>query len=280
MNRQFKTFSVQIVDKQFLITDNLSSEKTAIVNFITDDISKTVEYAYINELNINNFVINNTLELQNCFIHISEIKLAINNFLIENCVFSHEKEIQIQSRVREKSKFSKNIFSAPIIDFSNSSFYNLLDLSDCLFLTQDFYFQNIELLNGLSFKNSIFSDGNKYFNNTKISDGDVIFTNVEFKNGNVSFNESELGRGKKNFSVSTFGEGFIDFSKCKFGGGEIIFERTNFGDGNISFRSTEFGNSNLDFKRAVFGKGEKNFFGTEFGNSYVKFINAICVLWI
>jgi len=279
MNRDFTSYSYQIIDNEYFVDNKLVSGKTARITFFNKEKkeSSEIELAFIDKINAKNIFDNEkNINLENCFfedfpqIYDDFFKLKITDSIIIN-----KSKININIDISGETDLSGSFLISPEIDFSNSTFNSSVNFTNSLFQTDYLNFNEITLNNGINFKNAIFTDGIKQFEKLDVAKGDVNFNNVDFNNGNISFQDSKLGIDRKTFIFSRFGDGFIDFTRTNFGGNLISFERTNLGDGNISFRSADFGTGTVDFRRTEFGNGEKIFIHTDFGDGNVKFVNSI-----
>ncbi len=278
MNRDFKSYKIKILDKEFIQEEEIISEKTAKIFFFdkNEKISE-LELAYFDKTKSKElFEKDDNIVLSNCFFDNFPVLYGdYKQLILQNCIILNNNQLKFDIEISEEFDFFGSFFISPEIDFGASIFNAEVNFSDCFFKTDSFILNQSTFYNGLIFKNSKFTDGIKQFEKIEVIKGEVNFNNVEFSNGNISFQDSKLGTERSSFIFCRFGNGFADFTRTNFGGNVISFERANFGDGNISFRSADFGKGTVDFRRAEFGNGEKIFIHTNFGDGNVKFVNSI-----
>lgn len=277
MNRNFDNYTFKLVNKEFVVSENVKSSKTAQIELLTGEkVIQNVEFGYFegNEI-IDLSAHNNELILKNCLLeNFPVLSGNLPDIELKQCIISNKEAIRINCKFTAGSNFSKSIFISPCIDFSSSKYSEFANFSDTAFKIENIAFGYSIFHEGVSFKNAIFTESIKDFEHTNVKNGEVNFTNVDFNGGNITFQDSKFSKERVNFTMARFGEGFKDFTRVNFGGNDIFFERTNFGDGNISFRSSNFGNGTKDFRRSEFGIGEKNFMHVNFGNGNVKFVSS------
>ena len=278
MDRNFKKYEFEVIDKKFFYDENLLSEQTAIVKFFKNEQDfEEIEFGYINAKDFNKILHSGqNIKISHCLIeNASQIFGKFTNFTLRNCLIVSDKQLVFDLYISEKTDFSESIFIATDITFEKSQFSGAVNFANTFFLCENFNFNQTTFQKGLSFKNAKFGEGTKLFENIIVETGEVNFNNVDFGQGNISFQDAKLGSDRKTFVLARFGEGFVDFTRTNFGGNYVIFERVNFGDGNLTFRSADFGNGTVDFRRAEFGNGEKSFIHTNFGDGNIKFVNSI-----
>lgn len=297
MQRQFKDFSVEIVDKKFKNNSGANFQQTAIITFnFEDNESKKNEFGYLSIDEIYNFIDQGiALNLDNCYIENfslskyrelrdfkNEKRIKLINFCASHAFFNKTDDeldsfdFNHADLTGRKTNFSHAMFVCAPVDFSATKFAKGgVNFEYCYFRNGNVTFREAFFAEGdVSFKNSIFNEGTKNFEDAIFEDGHVLFLNTEFGNGDASFAGVNFGSGRVSFKVARFDEGKVDFSRAVFGKGEKIFEMVKFGDGNVSFRSTDFGDGKVDFTRSEFGNGQKSFVNMEVKKGNVSFVNT------
>ncbi|MFD2176067.1 pentapeptide repeat-containing protein [Veronia pacifica] len=149
---------------------------------------------------------------------------------------------------------------------------------------QHINFTGYHFPNGLiSFKKTIFGDGETNFDRAKFGHCQVDFTGAMFGLGKLSFLSSEFEAGQFNFNnvhcgdteivfdMAAFGHINADFSQTEFGKGNLSFRHVTFSDGDINFSNSRFAGGNVSFSDSVFNTGDINFSGTHFGKGNTLF---------
>ncbi len=278
MNRNFLSFEYQIVEKEFLISENSKTTKTALIKFLYEN-DETVQYelGFVSGSEFLKLLEENIpIQINKCLIEKFEIPIKKTQHIeiTESLILNSEK-INVKTKFSSTVNFNKSVFYCSEISFMGSEFKENATFTDTLFKAEKIEFSNCIFYNGLNFKNSVFSESQKIFEYINVLKGEINFTNVNFGAGSTSFQDSKFSDDRKIFLMANFGNGLVDFTRVNFGKNDCFFERANFGDGNVSFRSSVFGDGTIDFRRSEFGDGEKNFQHVQFGNGSIKFINSI-----
>jgi hypothetical protein len=294
MARSFDSFKLQIVDKPFYRPDGFVTSKTAHVALLNKD-GKEIEelflaYPSLEEiydtiesglpLNLDNSFIQG-FSLTACRRYLLKDKfslLELNSFSAQNAFFHsmYEIDFSYSKFIGDKSKFGNSTFVGANLNFRESVFESsVVQLNEVFIKTDRFDMTQCKFNgNSLTFKNSIFAEGDKDFQDTNFGQGEIVFTNTDFGSGNVSFVNTQFNNSNVSFKVAHFGTGKEDFRYAKFGKGTISFDQTEFGPGRIDFRNVEFGEGKTSFNRCVFAEGEVTFEGAEVKSGKITFLRS------
>jgi len=296
MNREFDSYKISIVEKEFINTFGKRFDQTAEVHFCDRQGHELFccNFGYLKADDIYELIANKErIYYDSCFIE----DFSLANYRAQYMI-NPDEYIELNSLVITNSIFDTSKNSKIKIDFSRAYFNNQVNFENTFFLydtsffqsifecesvnfeytlihADDFDFSEIKFTDGdFSMKNAIFTKGEKHFDKIQFGKGSKLFQNTHFGDGEISFNDTEFNAGRTSFKVAHFGKGKVEFNHAIFGYGEAIFERTHFGEGAVSFRTARFLNGKVDFTRSEFGVGAVSFINTEFGSGNISFVNA------
>jgi len=294
MLRTFTKINYEVLEKEFINSNNISFKNTAIVTFYDSNSTELAkeEMGFLDseaifkkienkeDLNLNNCLIKDfSLDKYRKLSNLDEQKFVIlREFSADNSLFFSDSEISFyrSNFIGKKAIFNNSIFLAPKLSLKNANLEKSdADFDYITFLVKDIDFQGAIFGDyDVSFKNAIFSKGTKNFEDVRFGKGELSFLNADFNEGNVNFSNVNFGDGRTTFRVARFGKGKKDFSRAKFGVGEVSFEKVEFGGDETSFRSAEFSDGKVDFTRCEFGNGKVIFTNTNFGNGNTTFTGS------
>jgi len=279
MKRSFHSYSVEILDKSFLMGDERKFHKTARVEMF-DFHGKSIdvrEYAFVVKEEVyKDLASGKIINLNNCYIKdfsLTEFR-EINGLASD--AFVEMKEITAINAFVDAGHdvdLSYAHFTGDSVNFINTLFFcHSLNLVHCKFEKGDIDFTNTEFhCKEVNFQYADFNEGQVIFKdvwfrsdmvsfvNSNFSDGKVYFTGCNFDNASVAFQFARFGDGDISFEKVNFSGKKIDFSKVEFGKGKVDFRLTEFGDNDVSFDESEFGTGKLRFRKAKFGSGRVSF---------------------
>lgn len=259
MKNVIKKYTKEIIDRPYLVNDDIKYEKTVILTFFgrAGKTETQLEYGFISREDIYKMIKEGQpLNLDNCFVEdfsLAEYK-ELNNI--------------------DKNKFVK------IIGFSAvNAFFECEEETDFSFAEFDeanVYFNESRFSDGnINFYKTRFGPGNIEFTNTKFGEGKVNFQYAEMGKGSISFQNASFDKGSLSFVNAAFNKGKVNFKNCLFNGTKVSFQYARFGKGNISFYKARFSGKSVDFRRVDFKEGKVDFRKTDFGNGQVLFEEAI-----
>lgn len=303
---KFHSYSVEIVDKAFVIGEVKRSEKTAIVQLFDFHGNRIDirDYAYVDKKELYKAIAQkDVIDLNNCYVKNfsltefrSENDLAINavvqfgEFSAINAFIDSDHSIDFSYGffTGDSLHFINSIFSSHDLNFMHCKFESIVeDFSEVTFHCKNINFQYADFHEGeVLFKDTLFQSETISFVNCNFYQGKQNFSGADFTNANLAFQFAKFGEGDLSFEKTRFMGSKIDFSKVEFGSGRVDFRLSEFGNGDLLFDECEMSQGKIRFRRAKFGSGrisfEQSFLGsteisferTEFGNGELSFYRA------
>ena len=210
-------YKVEILSEKFKEDDVEIAPQTAVISFYNKNgqISGQLKKGYFSRDVIFKKILNKEpVILNSCY---------INNFSL--------------SDFRQLNNLPKD----EIIEIYSFSAVN--SVFDAL-ISNDFSYSRV-INDSVSFKDSVFLQGNTNFQGAIFEKGNINLSHCHFVNGDFDFSQVDIGEGGAIFNGTVFGEGYKDFHYTKFGDRDVSFVAVQFGKGDVSFINAAFGDADI-----------------------------------